>query len=332
MTANRRETTIAFEGSNNPRIDKYLATLKHDELYSRSQIEKLIKDGSVTVNGSLVKKNYKLEQNDSIHIVFPIPEPTEVIPQDIPLNIIYEDDYLAVINKPIGLVVHPGTGNRENTLVHGLVHHFKENLSNGSDKLRPGIVHRLDKDTSGVLIVAKEDRTHSLLQTMFMNKEIKKTYRAICVGTPKQSSGTIETFLERDPGNPIKIRTAESGKWSVTHYEILKYFHYFTYLDIDLETGRTHQIRVHLSSLNLPILGDRLYNSAEVTSTRIQPNYRKKLKNLLEKHLPVQALHAYKIAFKHPITGDDMEFKAPLPKHFEYALKWLEENFALDEQ
>ncbi len=328
----RKELIIRVTESSDSRLDKYIATQGIDELYSRSLIEKLIAEGDVQVNGSIVKKNFKLSEADEIKILLPVPEPTEIVPQDIPIEIIYEDDYLAVINKPAGLVVHPGSGNKDNTLVNGLVYHFQNSLSEGSERFRPGIVHRLDKDTSGVLIVAKEDRTHSLLQTMFMNKEIKKTYRAVCVGTPKEEGATIEGYIERDPVNPIKMRVSNSGKWCVTHYEILKYYHYFTYLDIDLETGRTHQIRVHLSSINLPILGDRLYNSADTTATRIPSNYRRKLKMLLDKHLPVQALHAYKIAFKHPITEQDMEFTAPLPEYFEYALNWLEENFAITEE
>ena len=324
--------TLTYEDLEHLRIDKYLASLEVPELYSRTLIESLIGEGKVQVNQENVKKNFKLSNNDIITVELPEPEPTGITPQNIPLDIIFEDEHLAIINKPAGLVVHPGIGNRDNTLVNGLVYHFANNLSDGSQDLRPGIVHRLDKDTSGLLIVAKTNRAQSKLQTMFQNKEITKFYRAIVVGHPKEHEGTIESFIEKVPNNPRKMRVSDKGKWSITHWKVIKYYHFFSYLNINLETGRTHQIRIHFQSKNIPILGDTVYNSVEASAAMLPSHNKKALLSLLNNKLSYQALHAFSLGFDHPITGQSLYFEAPLPDYFENTLKWLEFNFAYEDE
>jgi 23S rRNA pseudouridine1911/1915/1917 synthase len=331
MNNSTDKLTIIYNDETPIRIDKYISGLNVPELYSRTLIEKLISENKVLVNGKPEKKNYKLVQNDEIIITLPEPEASELRPSDIPLEIIYEDEYLAVINKPSGIVVHPGIGNKENTIANALTYHFKSALSEGTDKFRPGIVHRLDKDTSGLLIIAKDNKTHYLLRNMFQDKKITKYYRAICVGRPKEPTGTIESFIERDKKNPRRMRVSETGRWSITHYEILKYYHFFTYLNINLETGRTHQIRVHLSRANLPIFGDRIYNSLEITASHIPSEKKRALDHFLNHRLPYQALHAFRLEFIHPITGKELILEAPLPPHFKNALKWLDDNFSLED-
>ncbi|MFA7056008.1 MAG: RluA family pseudouridine synthase [Candidatus Cloacimonadales bacterium] len=313
------------------RIDKYLATVNCEELYSRSLIEKIINRNEVKVNGMVVKKNYLLVLNDLIEIEFQEDKLKEAEPENIPLNIVYEDEDLAVINKPEGLVVHPGHGNLTGTLVNGLVNHFGDNLSNERGVARQGIVHRIDKGTSGLLIIAKNNLVHARLEEMFRNREIKKIYKAILVGYPETDSGTIQTFLRRSKSNPLKIVVSNTGRDSITHYEVEKYFKYFSLVNADLETGRTHQIRVHFANQNNPVLGDRLYSSVNDVATRIPSNYKKRLINLYDNVLINQALHAYKIEFMHPITKKLITVKSDLPDYFRKALAWLETNFSIDD-
>jgi 23S rRNA pseudouridine1911/1915/1917 synthase len=313
------------------RIDKFLSTFESEHIYSRSQIEKLISNNKVKVNGKVVKKNYKLEANDKIEIEFEAKQVNEIIPENIPIDIVYQDDYLAVVNKPIGLVVHPGNGNPDGTLANALAYHFGSNLSQTGGNLRPGIVHRLDKGTSGLIIIAKTDDAHVKLSEMFKNREIDKTYRAILVGHMKEEQGTIETLYARSRRNAIKYTVAQEGKVAVTHYNTLKKFHYFSYVDVKLETGRTHQIRVHFSHYNCPVLGDRLYSGLEEVASRIPYNYKKRLKNLFDRTLSTQALHAYKLEFIHPITNENICVESTLPDYFLKTLDWLDANFAMEE-
>ena len=313
------------------RIDKYLASLNCDELYSRSLIEKLIIGNNIKVNGMVVKKSYQLLLNDLIDIEFQEDTSTEALPENIPLNIVYEDDDLAIINKPEGLVVHPGHGNLSGTLVNGLIYHFGEQLSNDRGPSRVGIVHRIDKGTSGLLIIAKNNLVHAKLSEMFRNRAVKKTYKAILVGYPKADSGTIQTLLQRSKSNPLKVIVSENGKNAITHYKVEKYFHYFTLVDIELETGRTHQIRVHFSHFNNPVLGDRLYSGLEEVATRIPANYKKRLSNLYNNVLTNQALHAHQLEFIHPITNKLISVKSDLPDYFRKTLAWLESNFSIDQ-
>lgn len=313
------------------RIDKYLASLNCDELYSRSLIEKIINGNNVKVNGMPVKKSYQLMTNDLIDIQFQEDTSTEAIAENIPLNIVYEDDDLAIINKPEGLVVHPGHGNLTGTLVNGLIYHFGDQLSNDRGASRVGIVHRIDKGTSGLLIIAKNNLVHARLSEMFRNKEIKKTYKAIVVGHPKEDSATIQSFLKRSKANPLKIIVSDDGKNAITHYQVEKYYHYFSVLNIVLETGRTHQIRVHFSHLNNPVLGDRLYSNVEEVAARIPSNYKKRLTNLYDNVLINQALHAYKLEFIHPITKKLICVKSDLPEYFRKTIAWLDLNFSIED-
>lgn len=309
------------------RIDKYLAEAEIEELYSRSFIDKLIRNGKISVNGQKVKKSYKLNLADEIEIEIPTAAPNTVKPQPIPLEFVYEDEYLAVINKQAGIAVHPGAGNPDGTIVNGLVFHLKDKLSRGYEDLRPGIVHRLDKDTTGLLIVAKDDKTQALLSKLFQEKKIKKTYRAIAVGIPNSDADTIKTKLNRSKTNRTKMTVSRTGRQAITHYKVLKKYDFFSYLEIELETGRTHQIRVHFSHINCPILGDPTYSSLKRTLTYLPENLKKKAKYLLANHLQRQALHAFRLEFEHPVTKKSLELEAKLPDDMQYTLGWLQKFF-----
>ena len=252
----------------------------------------------------------------------------EIEPENIPLDFIWQDKYLAIINKPAGVAVHPGAGNPKGTIVNALMFHLKGKLSTSYDPLRPGIVHRLDKDTTGLLIVVKDDRTRSLLSKMFQERKIQKFYKAITVGIPKETEGTIETFIDRSKKDRKKMGISLSGKKAITHYKIIEYYDFFSLVEIILETGRTHQIRVHFSDINCPILGDSTYSTLKRTLSIIPFHYQKKIKYLLANHLKRQALHAYKLEFIHPVTGKEIKVEAPLPEDMSYALNWLKENFS----
>ncbi|MCD4797062.1 MAG: RluA family pseudouridine synthase [Candidatus Cloacimonetes bacterium] len=318
---------IEYKEKNHQRIDKFLKERKIEELYSRSFIDKLIIEEYIKVNGNPVKKSHLLKSGDIIKIDIPQPESLEIIPENIPINILWEDEYLVIVNKPAGMIVHPGAGNPDGTLVNALMYHLKGNLSSGSDVLRPGIVHRLDKDTTGLLIAAKDDRTHSLLSQMFQDRKIKKTYLAITVGAPAENHGTIETNIERSSADRKKMTVSENGKKAVTHYKILEHYDFFSVMELGLETGRTHQIRVHFSSINCPILGDDTYSSLKRTLNIIPSHFHKKIKHLLANHLKRQALHAYKLKLVHPITGKEINVEAPLPQDIKYTLDWLKKSF-----
>lgn len=318
-----------FEEETSVRLDVFLTNQNINELYSRSFINKLIKDGFITVNDEIVKKSCKLIQNDRISIAIPQQENTGIQPEDIPLEIVYQDEYLAIINKQAGLTVHPGAGTKNGTLANALMHHFNGQLSSGNDAFRPGIVHRLDKDTSGLIIIAKDDKTHALLSDMFQKKKIQKTYFAVLCRVPNPTKGTIETFLARSRTDRTKVAVSAKGRKAVTHYQIQRDYHFFSTVEIDLETGRTHQIRVHFSHLNCPVLGDQIYNSLKRTLSILQMQYHKKVKYLLAKHLRRQALHAYRLKFIHPVTNKHIEVEAKIPSDIQYTLNWLEKNFAV---
>lgn len=321
---------IIYQEEKSYRIDKYLIGLRKDELYSRSFIERLIKDGNITVNQEKIKKSYLLHSGDEIDITIPQKPDLEMTPQNIPLDIVWQDKYLAVVNKQAGIAVHPGAGNRDGTIVNALMYHLKGQLSSAHDCMRPGIVHRLDKDTTGLLVVAKDDKTHSLLSQQFQNRQIKKYYKAITVGIPRTAEGTIETYIERSLKDRTKMTIANSGRIAITHYKIEKYFDFFSLVDIQLETGRTHQIRVHFSHINCPILGDNTYSTLKRTLSIVPFHYQKKVKYLLANHLKRQALHACRLEFTHPITGKEIKVEAPLPEDMEYTLNWLKENFVTE--
>lgn len=287
----------------NVRIDKYLAS-KLD--YSREYIGKLIDAKLVLVNGKVIKASYKINLNEEIIIhdeEFKVEE--DILPVKMDLNIVYEDEYLMVINKPSGLVVHPGNGNYNNTLVNGLMYYTK-NLSDVGGEFRPGIVHRIDKDTSGLLLIAKTNQVHEILAGDFKNKRIKREYIALLDGVFRQGSATIDAPIGRDKQNREKMAVVEDGKHAVTHMKVLKRFKEYTLVSCILETGRTHQIRVHMAYIGYPIHNDPVYAKKEATSFG-------------------QFLHSYKMNFVHPITKKEMEFTCPLPKYFEEFLDSLEE-------
>ncbi len=287
-----KEYRIEFNDELEERVDKWLSD---NTEFSRSVIQKLIKDNQLFVNEKNVKSNYKLQSNDIITFTF-VEDKMDLIPQKVDFEIIYEDDYLVIVNKPLGLVVHPGVGNRDNTLVNGLLFHF-EQLSD-MDTIRPGIVHRIDKDTTGLLVVAKTNNIHQLLQNMIKERLISREYIALVHGNIKHTTGTVDAPIGRDKNNrQLMCVCDDNSKHAVTHFEVLERGLDFTLIKCKLDTGRTHQIRVHMKYINHPIVGDPLYG------------YRKTIGN-------VQLLHAYKLSFNHPITNEFMSFEANLPVHF----------------
>jgi len=312
------------------RLDKFLAELKIQELYSRTFIEHLIEEDRILVNLTPVKKSYLLKEGDEVIINLPEPEPMNVLPQDIPLDVVYEDEYLAIINKKAGMIVHPGFGNPEGTLVNAILYRFGENLSSGKEFNRPGIVHRLDRGTSGLIIIAKNDLTHAKLSDMFARREIKKTYFAITTGIPEPEKGEIETYLARSNKNPRTICVTNEGRYALTHYKTIKTWHYFALVEINPATGRMHQIRVHFAHIRYPILGDLLYNSRRYVQSLVPQNMKKKVTELLVNHLRRQALHSWKLEFFHPITGYPISVSAPIPDDIQYTLNWLDNNFSID--
>ncbi len=277
------------------RIDKYVTA---DGL-TRSQIQKLIENGDITVNGRCVKPNYKLKLNDEINITLPEPKEADIKAENIPLDIVYEDNDLLVVNKPRGMVVHPAPGNYEGTLVNALMYHCKDSLSGINGVLRPGIVHRIDKDTSGLLLVAKTNEAHLSLAGQLKEKTTKREYVCIVNGLLKSKSGTIDAPIGRHPTSRLKMTvTASNSKNAVTHFKVLEYLNNATYVSCRLETGRTHQIRVHMQYIGHSILGDPVYASKDPY------------------HLNGQALHARLIGFTHPTSGKYMEFTAEPPQYF----------------
>lgn len=284
------------------RIDKYLS----DELegISRSYIQKLMEEGNITVNGKAVKSNYKLRLQDQVFISLPEPEELNIEPENIPLSILYEDEHLLVVDKPKGMVVHPAAGHYTGTLVHALLYHCKDQLSGINGVLRPGIVHRIDQNTTGALVVCKSDSAHRHLADQLKVHSITRKYRAIVHGNVKEDQGTIHTTIGRDPKDRKKMAPNVPGKDAVTHYQVLERFGNYTYMEFTLETGRTHQIRVHMRSIGHPILGDDIYGPQKCPFK-----------------LEGQTLHAMVLGFIHPATDSYMEFQAPLPDYFQKLLE-----------
>lgn len=284
--------------ANGIRLDKYLSD-KLDGI-TRSAVTRLINEGNVSVNGKLVNKNYKTRENDSIYVIIPDAAPLETEPENIPLDIVYEDDDLLVVNKPKGMVVHPAAGNYTGTLVNALLYHCRDSLSGINGVIRPGIVHRIDKDTSGLLIVAKNDMAHLNLAQQIKVHSFRRAYQAVAYGNFKEDSGTVHQPIGRNPKDRKKMAvTDKNAKDAVTHYEVIKRFGNFTHIRCVLETGRTHQIRVHMAYIGHPLAGDSVYGPKKVIAS-----------------LNGQCLHAGELGFVHPRTGEYMEFKAELPKYF----------------
>lgn len=280
------------------RIDRCLSE-KCPQL-SRSYIQKLLKDGQICVNGRPVKANYKVQERDQILLSLPELKDPDILPEEIPLDILYEDEDVLVVNKPKDMVVHPSAGHTEGTLVNAVLAHCKGNLSGINGVMRPGIVHRIDKDTTGALLICKNDEAHRDLAEQLKEHTIRRRYRAIVAGNLKEDEGTVDAPIGRHPVDRKKMAiNHKNGKEAVTHYRVLERFGNATYIECRLETGRTHQIRVHMSSLGHPLLGDETYGP---------------FKNPY--HLQGQALHAMILGFVHPRTGAYMEFTAPLPEYF----------------
>lgn len=287
------------------RIDRFLC--KDLESLSRSYLQKLLKDGDISVNGKSVKANYKVSEGDEIQVCIPEPESPDILPEDIPLDIIYEDDDILVVNKPKGMVVHPAPGHYSHTLVNAVMYHCGDQLSGINGVLRPGIVHRIDMDTTGSLLVCKNDRAHQILAEELKEHSITRRYHAIVCGNIKTDKGTVDAPIGRHPVDRKKMSTkAPNGRRAVTHYKVLERFGNYTYIECELETGRTHQIRVHMASIGHPILGDAVYGPAKCPYG-----------------LQGQTLHAKILGITHPSTGEYMEFDAPLPEYFSDLLERL---------
>ncbi|QXE03026.1 RluA family pseudouridine synthase [Terribacillus sp. DMT04] len=298
------EHTVAAEQAG-LRIDKLLSDIQED--VSRSQAQSWIKDDLVTVNGTTVKNKYTVQEGDEIAWSIPEPEEMEIKAENIPLEIVYEDADIAVVNKPRGMVVHPSNGHQSGTMVHALLYHLKD-LSGINGTFRPGIVHRIDKDTSGLLVVAKHDKAHQKLTDMLKDHDIERKYRAIVHGVIDHEYGTIEAPIGRDPNDRQKMAVVENGKPAVTHFEVLERFEGFTYIECKLETGRTHQIRVHMQYISYPLAGDPKYGPRRTLD------------------IGGQALHAAVLGLHHPITGEWMRFEAPVPEVFQAELDKLKLN------
>lgn len=293
----------ALEGGK--RLDACLAELCPE--LSRSAVQKLLDEGHVTVNGKAEKKNYKTAAGDTLEVTLPQAQEIDLVPENIPLDVVYEDEDVIVVNKPKGLVVHPAPGHPSGTLVNALLYHCGESLSGIGGEKRPGIVHRIDKDTSGLIIAAKNDMAHQSLSDQLKDRSLSRTYECIAVGSFREDSGIIDAPIGRHPADRKKMCVTEkNGRTAVTHWQVLGRYPGYTHLQCKLETGRTHQIRVHLAWRSHPIAGDVVYGKAD-----------KKL------FLTSQCLHAVKLKFRHPRTGQAVECSCSLPQEFEAALEKL---------
>ena len=284
------------------RIDKFIADNLED--VSRSYIQKLIEDKLVTLNGSFVKAKYKVKTGDEFEVIIPEAKELDVVPENIPLDIIYEDDDILVVNKPKGMVVHPAPGHYTGTLVNAIMYHCKDNLSGINGVLRPGIVHRIDMNTTGSLLVCKSDKAHQIMADKFKVHDLTRKYHCIVHGNIKEDEGIINAPIGRHPIDRKKMSTkCKNGRNAITHFKVLERFGNYTYVECQLETGRTHQIRVHMASIGHAVLGDDVYGPSKCPFK-----------------LEGQTLHAKILGIEHPVTGEYMEFDAPLPEYFEKLL------------
>ena len=298
---------IIVENGEQKRIDAYIPVV--DENYSRTAIQRLIDEEKITVNGKKIKPSYKVQEGDKIEIQEEPAKDIELKAQDIPVEVIYEDSDIIVINKPKGMVVHPANGNPDGTLVNAVMSICKDSLSGIGGEIRPGIVHRLDKDTSGIIIVAKNDKAHINLSEQIKNHEVKKTYLALVRGVVKENNATINIPIGRSKTDRKKMAVDQKGKSAITHFKVLKRYKKYTLLEVNIETGRTHQIRVHLSHIGYPIIGDVVYSNG---------------KN--EWQIEGQCLHAKSLEFTHPITNKQMSLQAELPKYLKDILEELDKE------
>ena len=316
-----REERLVFKAEDDDigtRIDRFLSDKTGE---SRSYIARIIDEGLVSVSGRETSKNYKLSANDTVEVFMPEPEDADILPEDIPLDIVYEDSDIIVINKPQGMIVHPAPGIYNGTLVNALMYHCKDSLSGIGGVIRPGIVHRIDKDTSGLLVVAKNDESHVSLSAQLKTHDVSRIYHAIAIGNIKNDEGTINKPIGRHPQDRKKMAvlppdSKQKAREAITHYEVIERFAMptgcFTYVKCKLETGRTHQIRVHMSSTGHPLLGDSVYGGS---GTRFEASNKALIQG--------QCLHAKCLELTHPRTGKIMRFECELPNNFEALLKKL---------
>ena len=279
------------------RLDALLA--RSVEGLTRSAAQRLLEDGAVTCRGKALKKNDRPAAGDVVEVLLPDPEPVDVLPQDIPLDVVYEDGDVIVVNKPVGMVVHPAPGHPDGTLVNALLHHCGDTLSGINGALRPGIVHRIDRDTSGLIIAAKNDRAHLALAAQLQDHSLARVYEAVAVGSFREDSGTVDAPIGRHPADRKKMAVVAGGRSAVTHWSVLERFPGYTYVECRLETGRTHQIRVHMAHIGHPILGDTVYGAKKPVPG-----------------LQGQCLHAVGLQFVHPRTGEMVCLDCPLPEEF----------------
>lgn len=292
-----------YVGEGKLRIDVFTSQIAD---ITRSRAAKLIEDGMVLINGKKASKNDKLSKGSSVSVILPDPVSYDINPENIPLDIVYEDDDLLVVNKPKGMVVHPAAGNYEGTLVNALMYHCKDSLSGINGVMRPGIVHRIDKNTSGLLIVAKNDFSHNILAEQIKEHSFTREYEAVVYGNLKNDTGIVDAPIDRHPVKRKQMAVREGGRNAVTEYTVLERFSNYTHIKLKLQTGRTHQIRVHMSYIGHPVAGDDVYGPKKVITS-----------------LNGQCLHAKKIGFIHPRTNEYMEFDSPLPEYFKKFLKGL---------
>lgn len=296
------------ESQSGMRLDKFLTEIYTDQ--TRSFLQKLVKSGEIKVNGKpVIKAGFVVEGGDQVSASIPTPQAVEIEAENIPLDILYEDADVLIVNKPKGMVVHPSAGHYSGTLVNAIMYHCADSLSGINGEIRPGIVHRIDMDTTGALIICKNDAAHVDIAEQIKEHTVTRRYRGIVCGVVKEDEGTIEGAIGRHPTQRKKMAINEkNGKPAITHYKVLQRFAKYTYMEFRLETGRTHQIRVHMASIGHPLLGDELYGNP---------------KNLAMKGLQGQTLHAMVIGFVHPTTHEYMEFEAPLPEYFQNLLQKL---------
>lgn len=311
---NETVSLAVSEADGGTRLDAYLATQING--WSRARLQRLIEAGDVLVNSKLVKASYKVAANDEIEVELTPPLESNFTPENIPLEIVFEDDHIIVINKPSGLVVHPAAGVNSGTLANALAYHFQQLSKSGS--VRPGIVHRLDKDTSGLLVAAKTESAHESLGDQFRAREVFKSYVALVYGVVKDASGRIEQPIARDLRNRTRMAIVPGGRGALSLYKVRRSYDAFTLLDVELKTGRTHQIRVHLASLKHPVVADELYGGGRENSVR-DVQLRARIRKLKR-----QFLHAEQLGFRHPKTGEAVNFVAPLPAELAHFLELLE--------
>jgi 23S rRNA pseudouridine1911/1915/1917 synthase len=311
-TQSKNELVFKVDETEGLRLDIYLSQ-KIDSI-SRSKIHRLIQKGEALVNSTVAKPSYRLKNDDVVTIHIPPPEPLEIVPEEMPLSILYEDEHYFALNKPPGIVVHPGAGNFEGTLVSGLVNYTNQ-LSSVGGVLRPGLVHRLDKNTTGVLIVAKNDEAHWKLGQQFAGRKVYKEYRALVWGTPEPLQGIIEQPLGRSPADRKKFAVVGTGKFSRSRYEVLDSYSLISAVKVILETGRTHQIRVHLNYIGYPVVGDEVYGDKKRRFSMVEKRYYDLGKQVIAR-VGRQMLHAYCLRFKHPFSSKEIQIIAPLPDDF----------------